>query len=578
MSGVKSGLFSACLLALMLGCSVEEASDSGSVNAECSADGDCPSERPICFLAEDGTGRCGAPIDPCAGPNADRDPACQRSRDMGTGGQAGAAGSGGAAGRGGAGGEAGGGGAGGAAGGGGAAGQAGAGGSGGTAGAGGEPVPEGTLALRLDTRCEERSPQTVRLVGPTWNNWDPNSGPVASDDDGDGIWQVILDPIPEEDTQYLWNVNGNYEALVGAGSCAPITDNANYANRLWTPGSGNRTDSYNTCETCVPEMGGGGGGAGGNPGANEITVQGRRLLVGGSPFHIKGVNWQPIPRGARHPEGVDYAGWVGRDAPLMEAAGVNVVRPYGPITDRAVLDALWARGIYVMNTVYSWGGSSVDSVIAPMNATMDHPAILMWVVGNEWNYNGLYNGMSFNDSLNRVREVVQLVKRTDPSRPVATIYGEVPSRDVLARLPEVDIWGLNVYRGLGFGNLFEAFAARSEKPMFLGEYGADAYNANINAEDQAAQAEATRVLTQLIVDESIVTGGVCAGGVIFEWTDEWWKAPGDPGVHDIGGAAPGGGPHPDGVFNEEWWGLLENDGTPREAYRAFSAIPVPQAP
>ena len=179
---------------------------------------------------------------------------------------------------------------------------------------------------------------------------------------------------------------------------------------------------------------------------------------------------------------------------------------------------------------------------------------------------------------NLVREVVELVKRTDPSRPVATVYGEVPSADVLARLEQVDIWGLNVYRGLGFGDLFETFAARSEKPMFLGEYGADAYNANIDAEDQAAQAEATRVLTQLLVDESIVTGGVCAGGVIFEWTDEWWKAPGDPGVHDTGGSAPGGGPHPDGVFNEEWWGLLENDGTPREAYRAFSAIPVPRAP
>ncbi|MDP6215438.1 MAG: hypothetical protein QGI41_10925, partial [Acidimicrobiales bacterium] len=133
----------------------------------------------------------------------------------------------------------------------------------------------------------------------------------------------------------------------------------------------------------------------------------------------------------------------------------------------------------------------------------------------------------------------------------------------------------NVYRGIGFGDLFDTFASRSEKPMFLGEYGADAYNANIDAEDQAAQAEATRVLTEAIVSESAVNGGPCIGGVIFEWADEWWKSNGDPNVHDTGGAAPGGGPHPDGVFNEEWWGIVDVDRVPRAAYEAYGDVASP---
>jgi hypothetical protein len=368
----------------------------------------------------------------------------------------------------------------------------------------------------------------------------------------------------------LWSVDGNYEALIGAGECAPVTDGQNYANRRWTAGFGDIVDVYNRCTDCEPNEAV-------NPDLPIISIHGRRLLVNGEPFHIKGVNWSPVPRGRSYPEGLDFAGLVGRDAPLMRAVGINVVRTYEAITDLAVLDVLWANGIYVMNTVYNWGGAPVDSVIQKINATRGHPAILMWSVGNEWNYNGLYVGLSLDNSIDRIAEVVRLIKATDPTRPVATVYGELPAPDTLARLANIDLWGLNVYRGIGFGNLFNDFAARSDKPMFLGEYGADAYNANINAEDQGAQAEATRVLTLAIVAASTLTGGVCSGGIIFEWADEWWKSPGNPNEHDIGGIAPGGGPHPDNTFNEEWWGLVEIDGTPRAAYHAYGDVLSPQA-
>ncbi len=314
---------------------------------------------------------------------------------------------------------------------GGAAGQDG--GGGGTAGTGGAETT--ALGLSLDVRCAATSPRTVRLVGPKWNNWDPNSGPVASDDNSDGIWQVAFDPAPEDDLEYLWNVDGAYEDLIGLGDCAPSTDGATYANRVWPAGAGSRTDTYNTCGDCDRGTGGAGGGAGDLP---RITVDGRRILIDGMPFHMKGVNWNPVPRGRVHPAGLDYAGLVGRDAPLMEAAGINVVRTYETILDHAVLDALWARGIYVMSTVYAWGGAPADSVIAKVAATRDHPAILMWAVGNEWNYNGLYSGMSLNQSIERLNDVIRLVKETDPTRPVATVYGEVPSRAVIARMPEVD--------------------------------------------------------------------------------------------------------------------------------------------
>lgn len=81
-----------------------------------------------------------------------------------------------------------------------------------------------------------------------------------------------------------------------------------------------------------------------------------------------------------------------RDTDLSAKAGVSAVRTHAPITDRGVLDKLWARKIWVVNSVYNYGGNSRSSVIDSVNAVKDHPAILMWSIGNGWNYNSLYIG------------------------------------------------------------------------------------------------------------------------------------------------------------------------------------------
>jgi len=300
-------------------------------------------------------------------------------------------------------------------------------------------------------------------------------------------------------------------------------------------------------------------------------------LINGVPFHMKGICWNPIAKGNTHPEDLDFAGFVEQDSRLMQEAGINVVRPYEPITDRSVLDVFWQRGIYVVNSAYSWGGSPASFAVDVVNAVKDHPAILMWAVGNEWNYNGLYYGLSFEAARARVAEVVDLIKRNDPAHPVSTIYGELPDDNTLNILREVDVWGLNAYRGSGWGGIFDQWRSRSSKPMYLGEYGADAYDARFNQPNYGAQEEATRALTNEIVANSAVTGGVCIGGLIFEFADEWWKdGNGSPDVHDTGGIAPGGGPHPDATFNEEWWGLLDIDRRPRPAWEAYKNVQIPR--
>lgn len=311
-----------------------------------------------------------------------------------------------------------------------------------------------------------------------------------------------------------------------------------------------------------------------NPSSSGVSISGRSLYVDGENYFIKGICWNPVPRGGRHPGDLDFAGYADQDIRGMAAVGFNTVRTYEPIRDKVVLDKLHAAGIKVINTVYSWGGAPVESVDDIIQAVGDHPAILMWSVGNEWNYNGLYANLDFEGSVARVNAVARRVKQLDPTRPVTTAYGELPDSKLVARMPDIDVWGLNIYSGISFADRFRRWERISGKPMFIAEYGADAYNARIGRVDLRSQSKGVVALTREIIDNSTVYGeSVALGGTVFAWADEWWKVQdGSPSVQDLGGVAPGGGPYPDDTFNEEFWGLVDIDRAPRPVINELQAL------
>ena len=103
-------------------------------------------------------------------------------------------------------------------------------------------VPEGSTA--------------VRLTGPWWQ-WDPAGGPEAVDN-GDNTWTFTFDPAPTENMEYLYVVDTIQENLIdnaADGNCTEridngrlVTDYANYANRIWIAGSGNQTETFDSCD------------------------------------------------------------------------------------------------------------------------------------------------------------------------------------------------------------------------------------------------------------------------------------------------------------------------------------------
>ena len=108
-------------------------------------------------------------------------------------------------------------------------------------------------------------------------------------------------------------------------------------------------------------------GGGGDPtGPQRVTLSGRQILVDGRPLHIKGVCWSPTPKGESNH--ADFSGFMGSDLSLMKEAGINVIRTYGSISDKAVLGEIQAHGMWVVPTVYSSGGQdprqAVEKAIA----------------------------------------------------------------------------------------------------------------------------------------------------------------------------------------------------------------------
>jgi len=105
-------------------------------------------------------------------------------------------------------------------------------------------------------------------------------------------------------------------------------------------------------------------------GATVVTVSGRKLVVNGQTFSIKGVNYSPIPVGSAG-DGTpgclnDGAWWSDKasyiaDFPLIHQMGANTIRTFDIMNDvsptnvslvRAMLDKAQANGLYVIMSYY----------------------------------------------------------------------------------------------------------------------------------------------------------------------------------------------------------------------------------
>jgi hypothetical protein len=242
----------------------------------------------------------------------------------------------------------------------------------------------------------------------------------------------------------------------------------------------------------------------------------------------------------------------------MKQGNINTIRTYVPILDVTVLDKFAAAGIKVIigfsnyDDTFRYPDINHGSYLTYINTYKNHKAILMWELGNEYNYHPEWFNGDVNNWFTILNNAALAVHTADPNHPVSTAHGEVPALSVLTSCPAVDVWGMNVYRGDNPAGAITDFAARSTKPCYLSESGGDKYN-NIQArENQQDQATANLTIWNHVKDNL----NVCSGMAFFEFVDEWWKG-GNNSIHDTSGFSMSI-PY-DNYANEEWWGIVDID-------------------
>lgn len=344
------------------------------------------------------------------------------------------------------------------------------------------------------------------------------------------------------------------------------------------------------------------------PGPSRVKVDGRWLVLerrqpDGSlappvDYTMHGVCWSPAGPATESDlasRRQAFSDWYLTDVAAMAGLGVDTVRlfldPGLGVAGRAVLDELYAHGIMAILTVDE-GTRNLTRIVDVVETYKDHPAVILWLIGSEWNLNFYFGNpecSTIEAAAECTEEAASLVQSLDDVHPVATSYGDIDIDDPGRRLSDteryvnevvssVDVWGINLFRGSDFGTAFRQWRSISGKPVFVGEFGTDVLKTPELLPDEAMQAQWDLCLWHDLSRELSASHPELAalGGTVFAWNDEWWK------VAPAGSQQPGGfifpGAHPDDFANEEYFGLVDMGRTERLAARLLSEEWSPTPP
>jgi hypothetical protein len=357
-------------------------------------------------------------------------------------------------------------------------------------------------------------------------------------------------------------------------------------------------------------------------------ASGERLQVNGRDTMVFGMNWDYFPIGTNY----SYDFWgqtddfikaaLAREMTLMKAMGINAIRVYVGMPARWITYVYEQYGIYtILNHTVARYGYTLDGtwipqvdysnprlreavkaeVLAMVKEYRNTPGLMMWLLGNENNYGLSWSSFEIEALPEGERhaaravylyslfgEIIDGIKELDTNHPVCIANGDIQYIDLIAQeCKNLDILGTNCYRGISARDLFDEVKAKLGIPVVFTEFGADAFNAKEMREDQIMQARYLIGQWQEIYEMSAGKGrtGNCIGGMIFQWTDGWWKFRQEErlDIHDTNASWPNGGYWEDFVegdnnMNEEWWGITAKgypdmsghyDVYPRAAYYAL---------
>jgi exo-beta-1,3-glucanase (GH17 family) len=314
------------------------------------------------------------------------------------------------------------------------------------------------------------------------------------------------------------------------------------------------------------------------PPRRTVAIRDGWFVVGGKPFFIKAVGWDPARPGelpwTRHFQAAE----VDADFRRIRAAGFNTVRTWAPMRVEE-LELAGRNGLRVLQGIWTPPDADfrdpavrrrvLDEVARSVEASRWSPAIIGYLVLNEPRAQAVARA-GLEATAAWLREIVATVRALDPGAPIG--YSSWPGMEALDD-DLLDFVAFNLYPhrpraamdelGIAaYARLLRDTVARG-RPFLVSEFGLSVSPQAREARGGLSEAQQAGGLVGLA--SAFASAGV-AGTVVFQWNDGWWKngeRPGDELSHD-----------PDDP--EEWFGLLRFDGpqdrigTPRPALAALA--------
>jgi len=314
----------------------------------------------------------------------------------------------------------------------------------------------------------------------------------------------------------------------------------------------------------------------------SVRLENGRFIVDGNAFLVRGVHYGPWRPGTGPNKHYAYPNLqdIAADFELIRQTRANTVLIYDPPDE--VLDLAQQHNLKVVYVFaldwYSIGGADQPTmtarIVERVKRLRSKPALLAYLLGNEVPGDVLQS-RGEGPIVAGLRDLYAGVKAVDPDHPISHANWP-PARHL--NLGFLDFISFNVYPlwppevvAMGFGKYVESILRpiAAGKPLLISEFGANTIEAG--EEGQA----------RLIRDswESLLHAGA-AGGIVFEFADEWWKNYNNP-------ARPGDWwtrvPAPDDELQhdedpEETYGIVNADRTRKPAFATVVAMFADHSP
>ncbi len=258
--------------------------------------------------------------------------------------------------------------------------------------------------------------------------------------------------------------------------------------------------------------------------ANTSPVQirqqeGRFLLYrGAEPYYVKGVGGDRFLESAA-------------------AAGANSVRTWGSQNAAAILERAHRLDMTVLLGIWlshdaedylspEYKCSVIDEVLAVLEQCKDHPALLMWSVGNEINL----DGADTPEAWRFVNDLVRLIKSQDPNHPVISVvsFSDQVFNSIARYAPDLDAVGVNAYGALPKVRAAIDRSAYSG-PYLITEWGTDghweALQTSWGSPIEPTSAEKAELFKNRYMQDILSNQDLCLGSYVFLWGQKQERTP-----------------------------------------------------